>query len=144
MVNTTKPMFNGSDFSGVIGVYDAKGDKRVHEGMTIGFASSGSATWTNQQAAISAMYYTSQVYDYLQATFSRNSFDNKGSSMTVFVNLPDEDGRGYDNAFWNGQIVALGNGDTYFNNLAGGLDVIAHEFGHAVVSYTAKLEYKNQ
>ena len=143
MVNATKPMFNPSDFSGVIGIYDVKNDERVYDGISVGYAVSSSAQWNNPQA-VSAMYYTSTVYDYLQSTFNRKSFDNKGSSMMVFINMPDEDGTGYDNAFWNGQIVALGNGDYYFHSLAGALDIIAHEFGHAVISSTAKLEYKNQ
>lgn len=143
MLNATKPMFNPSDGSGAISVLDARNDRRVHQGADINLATSGSSQWNNPQA-ISAMYYTGMVYDYLRQTFNRNSFDGMGADMTAVVNVPDEDGNGYDNAFWNGQLIALGNGREDFNTLAGGLDVIAHEFGHAVVSQTARLEYKNQ
>jgi len=143
MVNATKTMFNKNDFSGIIAVYDVKNDKGVYTGKSFNFATSSSANWNNPQA-ISTMYHTSLVYDYLQNTFNRKSFDGKGSSMMAFINFPDEYGNGYDNAFWNGQIIALGNGNTDFHPLPGALDVIAHEFGHAVVSNTAKLEYKNQ
>ena len=143
MVNTTKPMFNKNDFSGIIAVYDAKNDEGIYSGKSFSFANSSSANWNNPQA-ISTMYHTSLVYDYLQNTFNRKSFDGKGSSMIAFINVPDEKGRGMDNAFWNGQIIALGNGYSDFYPLAGALDVIAHEFGHAVISSTAKLEYKNQ
>jgi Zinc metalloprotease (elastase) len=144
MVNTTKSMFKESDFSGIIGVYDAKNSMDFHDTGTAYFAANTSTTWNNP-TAISAMHYTTMVYDYLLKTFNRNSFDDKKSSMQVIINVcDDEDGGGYENAFWNGAIVALGNGREVFHSFAGGLDIIAHEFGHAVISKTTNLEYKNQ
>ena len=146
MVNTTKSMYNASNFSGIIGVFDAKNDKKIHsdEGMEVNFASSTSSSW-NHPTAISTMYYCSMVYDYLQNTHKRKSFDNKGASMLAYINVCDpKDFLGMDNAFWNGSVIALGNGRDDFSPLAGGLDVIAHEWGHAVVEKSAKLEYRNQ
>ena len=144
MVNTTKPMFKAADFSGIIGIYDAKNDKSYHENGTAYLATSTSTSWNNPNA-ISAMYYTTMVYDYLQNTFRRNSFDNKGSSMQAVINVCDpDDYGGYDNAYWNGAVISLGNGSDFYHPLAGALDVIAHEFGHAVIQNTANLEYKNQ
>ena len=144
MVNTTKPMFKAADFSGVIGVYDAKNDYDFHDTGVAYLTTSTSASWNNP-TAISAMYYTTLVYDYLQNTFQRKSFDDKGSSMQAIINVCDpDDGLGYENAYWNGAIIALGNGRSIFSCFAGALDIIAHEFGHAVVGNTAKLEYKNQ
>ena len=144
MANATKPMFKAEGFTGIIGVYDAKNNKEFREGTaTASLASNASTTWNNP-AAISTMYYSTQVYDYLQNTFKRNSFDGKGASMVAVINVPHEDGGGYDNAYWNGAFIALGNGRNAFYPLAGALDVVAHEWGHAVVSHTAKLEYKNQ
>jgi len=144
MLNTTKPMFKAADFSGIIGVYDAKNEINFHDEGVAYLVTNSSATWNNPNA-ISAMYHTSLVYDYLQKTFNRNSYDGKGSSMQAIINVCDpDDGLGYDNAYWNGAIIALGNGSIVCYPLAGGLDVIAHEFGHAVVSSTANLEYKNQ
>ena len=146
MVNAAKPMFSAKDFSGVIGVFDAKNDRRIHsdQGMEVSFATSSSSTW-NHPTAVSTMYHCSLVYDYLRNTHKRNSFDGKGTSMMAYINVCDpEDYLGMENAFWNGSVIALGNGRNVFNPLAGGLDVIAHEFGHAVISTTAKLEYRNQ
>ena len=144
MVNATKSMFKASDFSGIIGVYDAKNDKKFHESGTASLTTNTSTSWNNP-TAVSAMYYTSMVYDYLLKTFNRNSFDDKKSSMQVVINVCDnEDGGGFDNAYWNSAFVALGNGRNAFSPLAGGLDIIAHEFGHAVIGSTAKLEYRNQ
>jgi len=146
MVNTTKSMFKATDFSGNIGVFDAKNDKRIHtdDNFQVGFASSSSSTWNNP-AAISTMYHTNIVYDYLKNTHNRTSFDDKGASMSTFINVVDpKTYLGMDNAFWNGSIVVLGNGYAEYSPLANGLDVIAHEWGHAVVEFSAKLEYRFQ
>ena len=144
MVNATKPMFKAADFSGILGVFDAKNDMKYHEEASADLVTNSSTNWNNPQA-ISAMYHMTLIYDYLQNTHQRNSFDNKGSSMKAVINVCDDEyGGGYDNAYWNGYCVSLGNGRTVFNSLATGLDIIAHEFGHAVVEYTANLEYQNQ
>ena len=144
MVNTTKSMFNAEDFSGTIMIYDAHNNPDIYTAnSTTTLTTSYSAQWNNPNA-ISAMYNTSLVYDYLKKTFSRNSFDNKSNDMLCVINMPDEDGRGLDNAFWNGKFISLGNGNIVFSSTAGALDVVAHEFGHAVVTHTANLEYKNQ
>ena len=144
LVNTTKPMFNAADFSGILAVRDAKNDRQYHEQGIAGFVTNSSASWNNQDA-ISAMYHTTLIYDYFQNTFQRNSFDNKGATMNTVINVcdPDDYGR-YDNAYWNGYCVSLGNGSGYFNSWAGSFDFTAHEYGHAVVQYTANLEYRNQ
>ncbi len=145
MVNASKSMFNPSTFSGIIGIYDAKNDIKFHEGKVDASLCTNNSTSWNNPTAISSMYHATLVYDYLEKTHKRKSFDNKGSDMTMIINLCDpKDGNGYDNAYWNGAYVALGNGRTDFLPLAGGLDVIAHEYGHAVVDFTADLEYRNQ
>jgi Zn-dependent metalloprotease/PKD repeat protein len=145
MINTTKPMFKSADFSGAISVYDLRNNKNYYtpEGASVYMVTNNSTQWNNP-TAISTMYHATLVYDYLRQTHNRNSFDNKGSGMNCYINLPHEDGGGLDNAFWNGSFVSLGNGRTICSPLAGALDVIAHEFGHAVIQFSANLEYKNQ
>jgi len=119
MVNTTKPMYKAADFSGIIGVFDAKNEMKFHETGSANLATNNSATWSSPQA-ISAMYHCTLVYDYLQNTLKRNSFDGKGTSMQAIINVCDpNNGGGYDNAFWNGAIVALGNGAVNCKPLAG-------------------------
>ena len=140
MINTTKPMYNAANFTGTISVLDAQNNPNLD---TYSYAVSNSTLWNNPKA-VSAMYNTTMVYDYLQQTFGRNSFDDKGSDMLCIINVPDENGQPNDNAFWNGKFISMGNGNVLFFPTAGALDVIGHEFGHAVVNYTANLEYKNQ
>ncbi len=145
MINISKPMFNTKTGDGLIAILDAKNDIKFHDTNAGDLIYNTSTTWNNP-TAISAMYHCTVVYDYLINTFKRNSYDNKGTNMRAFINVCDEEvpGAGYDNAYWNGAIIAIGNGDIICKPLAGGLDVIAHEWGHAMTSTTAKLEYRNQ
>jgi len=141
MINTSKPMFNAANFSGTITVLD----NQCNLNSDLPEASSNSTQWNNP-IAISMMYHATLVYDYLKKTFNRNSFDDKGADMYCIINVPDDEtgSPNYDNAYWNGKAIWMGNGDVDFKCLVGGLDVVAHELGHAVVEYTAKLEYKSQ
>ena len=144
MINATKPMYNAAKYSGTINIYDAKNSMKFHETGAVELCTNTSTNWNNPHA-ISAMYHTNLIYDYFQSTFKRNSFDNKGANMLAVINVcDDEDGGGYDNAYWNGSYVALGNGSIVYLSLATALDVIAHEFGHAVVGSTADFDYRNQ
>ena len=107
------------------------------------FSSAGNL-WTDA-AAVSAMDHMHRTYDfyYHLSNYSRNSFDNHGSTMRAVLHIT-EGGRRMDNAYWNGAFVVLGDGDTIFKPLVGALDVIAHEFTHAIVQYSANLEYQGQ
>jgi len=87
--------------------------------------------------AMEASWAFSNIYDYWQEVHGRNSFDNQGGQMNVYVHYSVD----YDNAYWNGSVFTFGDGsDTYFDALAS-LDVSAHEHGHGVCSYTADLIY---
>jgi Zn-dependent metalloprotease len=49
------------------------------------------------------------------------------------------------NAFWNGEQMAYGDGDdVIFRTFTGSLDVVGHELTHGVESFTSNLEYRNQ
>jgi len=140
MCNIAKPMFNASGFTGTITVLDQQNNPKPE---SLPYVSSNSTQWNNPKA-VSTMYNANLVYDYLKTTFNRNSFDDKGGDMYCVINVPDENGQPYDNAYWNGAAIWLGNGNTIFSPTAAALDVVGHEFGHAVVQYTAALEYKYQ
>ncbi len=144
MVNTTKHMFNATNFTGTITIYDAHNNPDIYtSNSTASTAVSNSAQW-NHPNAISAAYHASLAYDYFLSTFNRNSIDDKGMNMFCVVNVPGQDGQPEDNAFWNTAGAYFGNGKNECFPLAGGLDCVAHEFGHGVVQHTAALEYKYQ
>jgi Zn-dependent metalloprotease len=85
--------------------------------------------------------YLGDVRDYFQNDLNRNSYDNLGSEIIGNVNV----GVDYMNAFWDGTQLAFGDGDgSIFSSFARSLDVIAHEFAHGVVQYTANLDYYSQ
>lgn len=54
-------------------------------------------------------------------------------------------GSGYANAFFNGSYLVFGEGDGHvFGDFTQALDIMAHEFGHALVSLGPKLTYQGE
>lgn len=104
--------------------------------------SNNGTSWS--AAAVSAHFNAGLCYDYFRTKFNRNSLDGKGSTIISLINIADDDGKGMDNAYWNGDYMGYGNGREYFKPLAGALDVAGHEMTHGVVGATALLEYQNQ
>ncbi len=86
--------------------------------------------------AQSAYNNASKVYDYYLNTFGRHSYDNLDSPLVSVVHFDS----GYENAFWNGEEMVYGDGDTY----AQAFDVVAHELTHGVTEYTSNLIYEHQ
>jgi Zn-dependent metalloprotease len=76
---------------------------------------------------------------YFKNVHGRNSFDNAG----VYAHANAHYGTDYVNAFWNSyeQQFSFGDGDGYYSYSLLVMDVIGHEFTHAVTDYTADLMY---
>jgi Zn-dependent metalloprotease len=92
--------------------------------------------------AQAAEYYNlDETYDYFRDVHKRRSFDKRSATVRYYANFGEE----YNNAFWDGEQLVFGAGDgEYFNNFAGFIDVVAHEFTHAVTQYSADLIYHGQ
>jgi Zn-dependent metalloprotease len=103
---------------------------------------SANNTWTDA-TSISAHYNMAKVYDYYLGTHNRNGIDGAGGTMIAAVHVT-EGGRAMDNAYWNGRLMAYGDGSRVFKPLARALDVAGHEMTHGVISATINLDYKNQ
>jgi bacillolysin len=147
LIDATKSMFKGGavkadDPQGVIWTIDAGGSK-VSEDLSIRQISSTNNSWNNANG-VSAHFNAGVAYDYYKNTHARTSLNGKGGTIVSIINITDENGKGFDNAFWNGEYMGYGNGGTYFKPLAGGLDVAGHEMTHGVIENTANLEYKSQ
>ena len=97
----------------------------------------------NAPVSVSAHYNGGQAYEYFQNTFGRTSINGEGGTLVSIINVEDENGP-MDNAFWNGQAIFYGNGNTAFQPLARSLDVAGHEMSHGVVQTTANLEYQGE
>ena len=107
------------------------------------YAASGDNTWTDA-AEVSAHYNTEVSYEYFERVFGRNSLDGSGGTVTAFVNVVDEDGDDFDNAFYVNGLMFYGNGAGAASNWTGSLDVGAHEMSHGVVDFSANLEYRDE
>ncbi|HEX7879026.1 MAG TPA: M4 family metallopeptidase, partial [Candidatus Eisenbacteria bacterium] len=144
MTDTRKDMFNqaASTFpnmpSGTITLINAAhgmGDNLTH------VTSNNTTTWTNFRNAVSGANFAAQVYDYYRTRHERFSIDGNKGTMWLVVNFQNN----FNNAFWNGQFMVFGNGDgNQFSDLAGALDVTAHEMSHGVIENTAGLVYEFQ
>jgi len=79
--------------------------------------------------------------DLLKQVFNRDGADNAGMTINVNVNF----GVAFNNAFWDGVRLTMGNGDgVIFVDFAASPDVVGHELGHGVVQFTANLDYYSQ
>ncbi|MGC0311890.1 Zn-dependent metalloprotease [Kitasatospora acidiphila] len=89
-----------------------------------------------------------RAYDGLGATlalllevYGRRSVDGAGLPLQATVHY----GEKYDNAFWDGARMVIGDGDgVLFGDFTGCVDVIGHELTHGVVQYSAALAYHGQ
>lgn len=93
------------------------------------------------QDAINAEKNGGIVIKFLSEVFNRSSFDGKGSELTIYVHSKEAP----NNAFWTKDAVYIG--DTTLpqrSTLTADVDVTAHEVGHGVNEYTAKLFYEDQ
>ena len=88
-----------------------------------------------------AYEFAGAARDYYRTEHGRDSIDDHGMTVNANVNF-DVD---FNNAFWDGQRLVMGNGDgRIFVDFAGSPDVVGHELSHGVVQFTANLQYKGQ
>jgi thermolysin len=91
-------------------------------------------------AGVDAHAHAINVYDYYKKTFNRLGLNGNNGPMVSTVNFDVQ----YNNAFWDGTQMAYGDGDgRVFHPLSAGLDVVAHEFTHGVITSTSNLVYRN-
>ena len=73
--------------------------------------------------------------------YGRASYDDADARVIATVHH----GQNYDNAFWDGTQLVFGDGDgRIFDRFTKPVDVLGHEFTHAVTEYTAGLVYQDQ
>lgn len=149
MIDTKKKMFRPGESqlpnspAGAILTIDARNARVNNEDMDLyHVVASNPGQWN--ATAVSAHVNASLSYDYFEQKFGRLSLNGNGGNIVSVINITDERGQGFDNAFWNGVFMGYGNGGQAFKPLAGALDVAGHEMTHGVIENTAKLEYRNQ
>ncbi|QEL15682.1 M4 family metallopeptidase [Limnoglobus roseus] len=123
-------------------VYDAAGSDQLRGTLV---RSEGQAK--SSDVAVNEAYDASgDTYDFYQTLFQRNSLDDNGMSLVSSVHVGETDETGQlgpmNNAFWNGEQMAYGDGDgVIFKRFTGSLDVVGHELTHGVQSFTSNLTY---
>ncbi|MCI0698857.1 M4 family metallopeptidase [candidate division KSB1 bacterium] len=130
-----------NDPQGALWTIDARG-KDLGRDTELFHVTSNNNTW-NDRASVSAHSNVGRVFEYYYSTHGRRAIDDQNSTIISVIHVTDE-GQPMDNAYWNGALMAYGDGNIALKPLAGGLDVAAHEMTHGVISRTVNLEYKFQ
>jgi len=91
-----------------------------------------------------------KILNFYKTEFDRSSFDNQGSMIKASINVQKHDffdplGQKL-NAAWMApwKLFIFGAGNEKMAGFESALDVVAHEFTHAIVSSTSNLEYIGQ
>jgi len=104
-------------------------------------SSSGRFDGPRDSAGVSAHFFMGAVYDYFLREHTRNSWDNQGSAIPIYVHV----GSNYSNAFWDGASINFGDGSgANYKNFSKNFDIVAHEFTHGVTQSTAGLVFQFQ
>lgn len=101
-------------------------------GATDWFLNSAAVSGATPDAEGTASFtFITQVYDYFYNTFHRHSFDGNDRQMPLNLDFVDASPLNANNAAW----IPTCNHWVFNNNMAQLLDVMAHEFTHAVIDY---------
>lgn len=144
MIDASRPMFRDvqpdilNNPLGAIWTLDARGTD-LGARNDIFHVVSEDNTWMDA-TAVAAHNNTAKVFEYFLNTHGRLGIDGVGGTMISIVHVTD-DGEPMENAFWNGIVMAYGDGDVVFSPLAGAVDVAGHEMTHGVIERTVNLEY---
>lgn len=94
----------------------------------------------NTGMALDVHWGLQKICDRLYGSHGRNSFDNNGKAINAYIraNFDTYQNPYYDNAafinYYDTPLLLFGIGGATFKPLAA-LDVVAHEFGHAITAY---------
>ncbi|MCW5251111.1 M20/M25/M40 family metallo-hydrolase [Streptomyces sp. SHP 1-2] len=113
--DTTRPGLQCSDYSG--GLFTKATDDW----------GTGSAT-SKETGCVDVMFAAQKQSDMLRDWLGRNGHNGNGGSWPVRVGLNEL------NAYWDGSTVTIGRNTA--NKWIAGIDVVAHEFGHGLDSFT--------
>lgn len=97
----------------------------------------------DQGAEVDCHAFTRTVFDYFLMMHGRNSFDGAGADMNIYAHFKSDPNRAENNAYWDplNSWVVIGDGDGVTFGPFCTLDIIAHEWTHAVTTHTANLIY---
>lgn len=99
------------------------------------------STSPGQGALVDAQFYAHITDAYYLLTYTFNWTNHYPQGMVSSAHLQ----RNYNNAYWNGEQMAYGDGDgSTIIEFSGDLDVVGHELSHGVTEATSNLIYQNE
>lgn len=107
-------------------------------GFPLDALTSSDNTWSDP-TAIDVHWGMTQSYNYYYDVHERYSYDNEGSDIMSWVHYGDD----FANAFWTGSWMGFGDGGENYSPLTS-LDIVAHEFTHAITQHSTKLVYAGE
>ena len=135
--------FTGQEEDGTYRLKDTTRDITTYKTATSGalwwkeyilpgnIAKSSSFFWSERmdKSAVSAHANMTETFDFYNDFLGRKSFDGNSAPVKVSYNY----GSNFENAYWtpSGQQFVFGSGGDY----VAALDVVAHEYTHAVINY---------
>ena len=84
--------------------------------------------------------YTEITLNMMRDWMGYESIDGNGYQVKSLVHF----GVDYDNAHWDGEYVAYGDGASIFYPASGSLDVVSHEMNHGFTEFHSNLTYAGQ
>ena len=93
-------------------------------------------------SAVSAHANMALIYDYYKSTLGRSSYDGYGKKIVTSLGYSTKSSASYANAFWSSAVQQFAFGNT--GNYEAAIDVVGHEFTHAVNEYINGLVYLNE
>jgi Zn-dependent metalloprotease len=118
-------------------IFDAKGGRDL---STASLVRSEGGPETNDAAVDKIYEYLGIFRDFLKDVFGRDSYDDRGGDLIAFAHY----GKAYNNSFWDGKQILLGDGDGIAFATFVDLAVISGELAHGVTETTAGLIYQGQ
>jgi Zn-dependent metalloprotease/alpha-tubulin suppressor-like RCC1 family protein len=124
----------------------------IYNSGTNGFPDDGTYAWRtssdwgrSDRAEVSAANNFAIVERYYRDVHGRNSYDNLGSYINVYVHDSATTKIGFQGLYWTGQRrITFGDGDGVLDASGTSLDICGHEFTHGVSEYTANWGYANE
>ncbi len=122
-------------------VYDARGGARLPGRLV---RSEGQRA-RRDEAVNEAYDHAGTTWDFYQSVFGRDSLDGHGMPIVSSVHVGEPGSGPLDNAFWNGEQMAYGDGDgVVFARFTRALEVVGHELSHGVQAYASNLAYHDE
>jgi Zn-dependent metalloprotease len=135
-----------------IGTYDAYNSGSVYQASSWSPTFGNFALWDRNTTNADTMWSTVQTMSYFYWNHGRNYVDgNYGPKVYgavdgagALLSAVNHVGVGYNNAYWDGEKINLGDGDGFNFQSFAALDIIGHEWTHGVTQFDAGLIYSGE